>query len=125
VFDTVFSQAMWIQVSSMFAFLIGNYIDIAVFFLFKTLTGERYLWLRATGSTAVSQLVDTVVISAMVWLPKMAVGDYVDLVITSYVIKLTIAICVTPILYALHALLEKRFGIHPAGAETASADIAS
>ena len=125
VFDTVFSQAMWIQVSSMFAFLIGNYIDIAVFFLFKKLTGERYLWLRATGSTAVSQLIDTIVISAMVWLPKMTFGAYVDLVITSYVIKLTIAILVTPVLYGLHALLEKRFHIHPAEAETASADISS
>ena len=123
-FDIVFSQAMWIQISSMFAFLIGNLIDIAVFFLFKRLTKDRFLWLRATGSTAVSQLIDTIVISAMVWLSKMSFGDYVDLVITSYLIKLTIAILVTPILYALHALIEKKFGIEPAPAEVASADIA-
>lgn len=125
VFHTVFSQAIWIQVSSMFAFLIGNYIDIAVFFLFKKLTRDKYLWLRATGSTAVSQLIDTVVISAMVWLPKMSVSAYVDLVITSYVIKLTIAIGVTPILYGLHALIEQRFNIHPAEPDVESADIAT
>ncbi len=121
--DIVFSQAIWIQISSMFAFLIGNFIDIGVFFLFKKLTGDRFLWLRATGSTAVSQLVDTVVISAMVWLPKMSVSSWIDLVITSYLIKLTIAILVTPVLYALHALIEKRFGIEPAPAETASAEV--
>lgn len=123
VFETVFSQAMWIQISSMFAFLIGNFVDISVFFLFKKLTRERFLWLRATGSTAVSQLIDTIVISALVWLPKMKVGDYVDLVITSYLIKLTIAIAVTPILYGLHAMIERWFGIEPAPPETASADI--
>jgi len=124
-FDIVFSQAMWIQISSMFAFLIGNWLDITVFFLLKKLTRERFLWLRATGSTAVSQLIDTIVISAMVWLPKMRVGAFVDLVITSYLIKLTIAILVTPVLYALHALIEKRFGIEPAPADVASAEITS
>lgn len=123
-FDIVFSQAMWIQVSSMFAFLIGNMIDIAVFFLFKRLTGNRFLWLRATGSTAVSQLVDTIVISYMVWGHKMKFGDYVILVITSYFIKLLIAIGITPVLYALHAVIEKKFGIEPAPPEVDSADIA-
>jgi uncharacterized integral membrane protein (TIGR00697 family) len=119
----VFSQAMWIQISSMFAFLIGNLIDIAVFFLIKKLTRNRMLWLRATGSTAISQLMDTIVINAMVWGPKVTPEEYVSFVIGSYVVKLAVAIGVTPVIYALHALLEKTFGIEPAPPEVASADI--
>lgn len=122
-FEIVFSQAMWIQISSMFAFLIGNLIDIAVFFLLKRLTGNKMLWLRATGSTAISQLMDTIVINAMVWGSKVTFEQYVSFVIGSYVVKLTVAIGVTPIIYALHSLLEKTFGIAPAAPEVESADI--
>jgi queuosine precursor transporter len=123
VFDIVFTQAMWIQISSMFAFLIGNMIDIAVFFLLKRLTGNRMLWLRATGSTAISQLIDTVVINAMVWGPKVTPEQFVSFVIGSYAVKLTFAVLATPTIYGLHILIEKTFGIAPAPAEVASADI--
>lgn len=114
IFSTVFSQALVIQVSSMFAFLIGNLVDIAVFFVLKRLTGNRMLWLRATGSTAVSQLIDTVVICALVWGPKVTVDQYVSIVLGSYVVKLVVAVAVTPVIYALHALIERYFGLEPA-----------
>jgi queuosine precursor transporter len=123
-FGVVFTQAKNIQLASMFAFLIGNLTDISVFFLIKKLTGNRMLWLRATGSTAVSQLIDTIVISGIIWLGKVSFETYVTIVLTSYLIKLTAAIVVTPIIYGLHELIEKRYGIPPAPAEVESADIA-
>jgi queuosine precursor transporter len=124
VFEVVFSNARWIQISSMFAFLIGNLVDISVFFMFKKLTKNKMLWLRSTGSTAVSQLIDTFVISALVWGNKVTFGEYTDIVTTSYVIKLGAAIVVTPVIYGLHELLEKIFKIPPAPPDEASADIA-
>jgi queuosine precursor transporter len=114
IFETVFSQAIWIQLSSMVAFLIGNFVDIGVFFLLRRVTGERMLWLRATGSTAVSQLIDTVVISALVWGRKVGFDDYLAIVLGSYAVKLAIAIGVTPVIYGLHGLIERTFGIAPA-----------
>ena len=75
-FDRVFTGSMRIQLASMFAFLIANLVDIWVFFLFKRLTGNRMLWLRATGSTMVSQLIDTIVINAIVWGGKMTFVEY-------------------------------------------------
>src|SRR5262245_37182438 len=107
----------------MVAFLIANLVDISVFFMLKKMTGNRMLWLRSTGSTAVSQLIDTFVISAIVWGGKVSFEDYLNLVGTSYVVKLAAAIVVTPIIYALHVLIEKRFGIEPAPAEVRSAEI--
>ncbi|HVK82905.1 MAG TPA: queuosine precursor transporter [Kofleriaceae bacterium] len=123
-FDPVFTQATRIQLSSMVAFLVANYVDISVFFMFKRITRNRFLWLRATGSTAVSQLIDTAVISALVWGGKLTFDEYVTVVITSYVIKLAAAIIVTPIIYALHSLIERVFGLEPAPPEVASANIA-
>ena len=122
-FTAVFTQATKIQIASMIAFLIGNLVDISVFFVLKKATGNRMLWLRATGSTAVSQLIDTFVISAIIWLGKVSVGDYLVIVFTSYAVKLTAAIVVTPLIYGLHELIEKKFAVPPADPDVASADI--
>jgi uncharacterized integral membrane protein (TIGR00697 family) len=123
-FSQVFTQATHIQLASMAAFLIANLVDIWVFFLFKKLTGNKMLWLRATGSTAVSQLIDTFVISALVWGGKLSFSEYLTVVFSSYFVKLGVAILVTPVIYGVHELMEKRYGIHPAPPEVASADIA-
>jgi DNA-binding response OmpR family regulator len=103
--------------------LVANFVDISMFFALKRMTGNRLLWLRATGSTAISQLIDTIVISALVWGGTLSFDQYLTVVLTSYLIKLAAAIGVTPVIYALHALIEKRFGIPPAPPEVASADI--
>lgn len=124
-FRIVFTLATRIQIASMIAFLIANLVDIWVFFVVKRLTGNRFLWLRSTGSTAVSQLIDTFIISGVIWWSKVGFEKYLVIVFTSYAIKLTAAIAVTPVIYALHELIEKRFGIEPAPPEVASADITS
>lgn len=112
-FEIVFTQATRIQIASMFAFLTANLIDITAFFLIKRATGNRYLWLRATGSTAISQLFDTILINWWVWGEKMTPDEYISIVITSWVVKLAAAIVVTPLIYGLHVLIERRFGIVP------------
>jgi queuosine precursor transporter len=122
--ETVFSQSMWIQVASMIAFIIGNLLDISVFFLLKRATGNRFLWLRATGSTAVSQLIDTFVI---LWIAFdfPSTEAYLSVVFGSYAVKLFAAVLVTPIIYAIHAFIERVFHLEPAPPEVASADISS
>jgi uncharacterized integral membrane protein (TIGR00697 family) len=119
-FDPVFTQAGRIQISSMFAFLLGSLVDISVFFLLKRLTGNRMLWLRATGSTAISQLVDTVAIQALAFGDKLTPSEYLNVVTTSYLIKLVVAIGITPVIYALHELIEKKLHIEPAPLEQAT-----
>ncbi|MGN6106966.1 MAG: queuosine precursor transporter [Kofleriaceae bacterium] len=113
-FELVFTQATRIQLASMAAFLVANFIDISVFFVLKKWTGNRMLWLRATGSTAVSQLIDTFLIMALVFGDKLTFEDYLSMVLTSYAVKLTAAVVVTPLIYLLHGVLE-RFQIAPEG----------
>ncbi|MBK9033652.1 MAG: queuosine precursor transporter [Myxococcales bacterium] len=134
-FDNVFMNAVTIQIASMFAFLTAQYVDIGVFFLVKRATGDRFLWLRATGSTAVSQMIDTVLI---VWIAfgfdygagfpfvhrsPMSFDTITTIIITSYVVKVTVAVLVTPIIYALHGLIERVWHVAPLPASVASGDL--
>src|SRR5262249_51140134 len=91
-FNNVFINASWIQFASLVAFLTANYVDIAVFFLLKKLTGQRMLWLRATGSTAVSQLIDTIVILSIAFGSRLDGSTLFSIIVTSYVVKVTVAV---------------------------------
>lgn len=108
-FYIVFGQSIWIIVGSITAFLISQLLDVSLFWFFKNKTGKRKLWLRATGSTAVSQLVDTFVVAGIAfWLPgKLTTANYVTLSFTNYSYKLVIAVALTPLIYLGHHLANR------------------
>jgi uncharacterized integral membrane protein (TIGR00697 family) len=112
-FDNVFGGSQRILFASMCAYLIGQFVDIAVFNGLKRLTRNRFLWLRATGSTVFSQLIDTVVVQVVAWSGVLPAGTIVKLVLTSYAVKLLVAVGLTPLVYAGHALLERKLGMKP------------
>ncbi len=112
-FDQVFAGSQRILAASMVAYLVAQFTDIAIFNRLKHATGGRALWLRATGSTLVSQLIDTGIIQVLAWWGTMPPGDIFGLVVTSYVSKMIVAIGVTPIIYAGHSVLERGLGLHP------------
>ena len=111
-FASIFGQGMWTIAGSVTAFLIGQLIDVAIFHRIRLLTGERWIWLRATGSTAISQLIDSFIVLyiAFVLGPQhwpiplfMAVGT------VNYAYKLLMAFLLIPLIYltrrAIHAYL--------------------
>lgn len=112
-FNNVFAGSTRILLASMVAYLAAQFLDIAVFHALKRLSANRYLWLRATGSTVASQLIDTVVIQALAWYGILSGHQIGVLVVSSYVVKLAIAIGLTPLVYGAHVILEKKLGIHP------------
>src|SRR5690606_14376621 len=61
-FQAIFGQGMWIIFGSLVAFLVGQLVDVFVFHKIKQKTGDKHVWLRATGSTVVSQLVDSFIV---------------------------------------------------------------
>jgi len=117
----VFGQSMWIIVGSVIAFTVSQFIDVTVFWLVRANTGGRLLWLRATGSTAVSQLVDTFVImgiafylpSVMELVPedqRINSSQYFALSGGNYAYKLLIAVALTPLIYLGHGLINRFLG---------------
>lgn len=112
-YDAVFSSGRRILIASMCAYVVAQLIDIAVFHRLKAMTGGRLLWLRATGSTVVSQLIDTMVIQTLVWSGNLDVPKLMNLVFTSWLGKILIAVLLTPAIYAGHAFVERVLRIEP------------
>lgn len=111
-FSKVFGQGLYIIVGSLVAFLIGQVADVTVFHWLKTKTGEKYLWLRATGSTLISQIIDSFVVLYIAFyigsnwsLPEVAaVGT------NNYIYKFVVALAITPLLYLVHNLVDRFLG---------------
>ncbi|MGV3624810.1 MAG: queuosine precursor transporter [Archangium sp.] len=112
-YDAVFASGTRILIASMVAYLFAQLLDIAIFHRLKRLTAGRMLWLRATGSTVVSQLIDTIVIQSLVWNEQLEVTKLTGLIIASWLGKLIIAVLLTPLIYAGHAVVERWLGITP------------
>jgi uncharacterized integral membrane protein (TIGR00697 family) len=70
------------------------------------------IWLRSTGSTVISQLIDTfVVLGIAFWLPgKMTTSTFINAALTGYTFKLIIAVVLTPVIYIGHGLIDKYLG---------------
>jgi uncharacterized integral membrane protein (TIGR00697 family) len=108
-FNAVFGQSMWIIIGSIIAFLVSQLMDVTVFTYFKKRTGDRKIWLRTTGSTIVSQFVDSfIVLGIAFWLPgKINFSTYITSALTGYTFKLGIAILLTPLIYFGHHSIRK------------------
>lgn len=120
-FERIFSSSQRILIASVFAYMVAQLADIAVFHVLKKRTHGKMLWLRATGSTVISQLLDTVVIQFLAWTGKLPVKAILSIIVTSYIVKVCIAIALTPVLYAGHAVVERGLGLTPLAADDAAA----
>lgn len=119
-FRGIFGQGMWIIIGSMVAFLVGQVLDVLIFHRIKKFTGEKSIWLRATGSTLVSQLVDSFVVLFIAFYVGKRIqtgqGDPWSLhqvLVTgtgNYLYKFVVAILLTPVIYLVHAWIEKYLG---------------
>jgi uncharacterized integral membrane protein (TIGR00697 family) len=111
-FNAVFGQGMWIIFGSITAFLVSQIVDVTVFHRIKKATGEKRVWLRATGSTLVSQLVDSFIVLFIAF--KIGKGWTWQLVlaicVVNYIYKATMAIILTPVIYFVEHRIEKYLG---------------
>lgn len=111
-FTSIFGQGMNIIIGSLTAFLVGQLVDAFTFRRIKRITGDKRIWLRATGSTLVSQLIDSVVVTYVAfWIFKgMSFPMATALVLTAYCYKFIVAILSTPLIYVVHAAVERYIG---------------
>jgi uncharacterized integral membrane protein (TIGR00697 family) len=116
-FESVFFQSRWIIVGSIAAFLLAQLVDVTVFWIIRRGTGHRLLWLRATGSTVVSQLIDTFVVGFIglhlpyrFGLQGVDFETYVNSATSGYLFKFAIALSTTPALYVVHRIVDAYLG---------------
>lgn len=111
--DAVFGISWRLFGSSLAAYLISQFVDIYTFHMVKSVTESRHLWLRAIGSTALSQVVDTVAVNLGALAGMMPFSEIVTITIYSYLYKLVVAVLLTPLCYVAHELITRRYGIEP------------
>jgi queuosine precursor transporter len=111
-FNTIFRQGLGIIIGSLTAFLLGQLIDVYVFQKLRAVTGPKMIWLRATGSTLVSQFIDSFVVLGIAFyvFGNWSLPQIVAVGLINYVYKFTVALALTPVLYAAHGLIDRYLG---------------
>jgi uncharacterized integral membrane protein (TIGR00697 family) len=109
-FNGIFGQGMRIIIGSLVAFLVSQLVDVYIFHKIKKRTGNKHIWLRATGSTLVSQLIDSYIVlfiafsGVFSWQMILAIG------MMNYGYKFTMALLLTPVIIIVEKRIEKYVG---------------
>ena len=115
-FNKIYTQGLGIIVGSLIAFLIGQMLDVYVFQRLRSITGEKKVWLRATGSTLISQLIDSFVVLVIAFYllapadSRWPFAQVVSVGIINYIYKFTVAIVLTPLIYLGHHVIDRFLG---------------
>ncbi|PRY06797.1 hypothetical protein CLV24_1251 [Pontibacter ummariensis] len=111
-FNSVYRQGLGIILGSVVAFLLSQFLDATVFHWLRHITGSQKIWLRATGSTLVSQLVDSFVVLfvAFYLFGNWPIEQILSVATINYIYKFCVAILLTPLLYVAHYLIDSYLG---------------
>jgi uncharacterized integral membrane protein (TIGR00697 family) len=102
-YNKVFGVSIRVMLASLIAFVIADLSDIEIFAKIKEKTKEKMLWLRATGSTIVSQFIDSVVFMFLAFYgisPKHDAMYLLMITLPYWILKCIVAIGGTPLVYA-------------------------
>lgn len=108
-YGIIFRQGMGIIAGSLTAFLIGQIVDAIIFQQIKKLSGGKYIWLRATGSTVVSQLIDSFVVLLIAFyvFGNWSLSLVLAVGIVNFCYKIIVALLLIPFLYIAHYFIDK------------------
>ncbi|HVK97888.1 MAG TPA: queuosine precursor transporter [Flavisolibacter sp.] len=111
-YSGIFGQGMWIIIGSVVAFLISQLIDVYIFHRIKRITGEKRIWLRATGSTLISQMIDSFIVLIIAFKigGNWSWAQVVAVACMNYIYKFSMAILLTPLIYLAENRIEKYLG---------------
>ena len=101
-FAQIFGQGLWTIGGSITAFMVGQLIDVVIYHRILRVTGDRYVWLRATASTAVSQLLDSFIVLYIAFVigpQHWSIPQFLAVGTVNYVYKMSAAIVLIPLLY--------------------------
>jgi uncharacterized integral membrane protein (TIGR00697 family) len=96
---TLFDYTPRFVFGSLAAYLLSQSFDVWVFHRIRDATDGRHLWLRNTGSTLLSQAIDTVIYGVVVWWGLVDFVTAMQLAGAKYVFKFLIALIDTPFIY--------------------------
>ncbi len=106
--QTLFSLMPRIALASLVAYLASQFHDIYAYqFWKKRLPAAKYLWLRNNLSTMVSQAIDTIVFVLIAFWGLLPENVFIQIAVTTYVLKWLVALMDTPFIYMAKLFKEK------------------
>jgi queuosine precursor transporter len=109
----IFGQGLWTICGSIVAFMVGQLIDVVIFHRILKLTGDRFVWFRATASTAVSQLLDSFIVLYIAFVigpQHWSIPQFLAIGCVNYVYKMSAAVVLIPLLYIARGSIERYLG---------------
>ena len=112
-FEASFYYPGLLLFASMAAYLVAQLLDVRLYHFWWRFTRGRHLWIRNNGSTALSQLVDTIIVNGIYlhWGPELGWWPIVEIIGAIYVCKLALALLDTPLIYLARAVLRRFLGL--------------
>ncbi|URM34363.1 queuosine precursor transporter [Cytobacillus firmus] len=105
--STLFSVLPRIAAGSLAAYLVSQFTDVYIFsYLKKKFPTDGQFWIRNNGSTMISQLLDTLVFTSIAFLGVFPPEEWIQIFITTYLLKFIVAVLDTPFGY-----IAKRFPV--------------
>lgn len=123
-YQSIFRQSGGIIIGSVTAFLISQMVDAYTFHSLRKITGHNKLWLRATGSTIVSQLIDSFIVLFIAFFVfgNWSMKQVLSVGVVQYSYKIILAIILTPAIYAAHNIIDRYLGDEHPSAQTSGDD---
>lgn len=106
--ETIFSFVPRITVASLISFYICNQFKIRLYEFIRRRTSR--IWLRNNFATWIAQLCDSTIFTTLAFAGVYDTRTLLELILTTYIIKMVIAVCDTPFLYwarKIHAGADK------------------
>ncbi len=110
-FESIFGFLPRLVVASLIAYWCGEFANAFTLAKMKVLTGGKYLWMRTIASTAVGQLVDTIIVMTIAFWGRIDGNMIKDLIVTGYLVKVGYEALATPLTYLVVNFLKKAEGV--------------
>lgn len=110
-YNVVFQNSWRVILSSMLAYLVAQFFDVRIFHFWKNLTKGKYLWLRNNFSTVFSQLLDTILVTTVIFAGRESFGFITDLIWDGWLFKVTFAAIDTILIYPIVYWFRYKFNL--------------
>lgn len=111
IYHTTFGSTWRVIAASMTAYLTAQLVDVKVYHFWKRLTNGRMMWLRNNGSTIFSQLIDSILVTTVIFIGLEPAGKIASLILDAWLFKALVALFDTPFLYGITYLIRKKFNL--------------
>jgi len=110
-YEAILGSVPRMVLASIVAYVVGTFMNSYVLSKMKIFTKGKHLWARTIGSTIVGELFDSTIFVLMAFFGTIPNSAIITMILSFYLIKVTIEVVLTPFTYYIINKLKKAEGI--------------